>query len=238
MLEIVYQDAYLVAINKPSGLLVHRSLIDKHETQFAVQLVRDQLQHRVYPVHRLDKPTSGVLLFALTSDIARHLTAQFTAHTVQKHYIAVVRGFTPVQGIIDYPLREALDPLADAKAQPDKPEQSAITFYQRLQTFEMPIAVDRYATSRYSLVDIWPKTGRKHQIRRHFKHISHPVIGDTTHGNGKQNQFFRDYFQSTRLLLHAKALSFFHPVYQSLITIEAPLPTDFERVVQILPTYK
>lgn len=238
MLDIIYQDNYLVAINKPAGLLVHRSLIDKHETQFAVQLLRDQLGQKVYPVHRLDKPTSGVLLFALNAEVARDLTTQFTAHTIQKQYLAIVRGFLPAQGVIDYPLTEEHDSIADAYAQPNKPAQTAITAYSCLATFELPLRADRYPTSRYSLAEIWPKTGRKHQIRRHFKHISHHLIGDTTHGNGKHNQLFRDYLQSTRLLLHAGALQCLHPINQKIITIHAPSPIDFQLVVQKLLKYK
>ncbi|MGB3917296.1 MAG: pseudouridine synthase, partial [Thiothrix litoralis] len=141
ILEILYRDEYLVAINKPSGLLVHRSLIDRHETRFAIQLTRDQIGQKVYPVHRLDKPTSGVLLFALDSNTARLLNAQFIAGLVQKTYLAVVRGHTDASGIIDYPLKEELDKLSDAHADQDKLAQEAITHYRRLATTELPYPV-------------------------------------------------------------------------------------------------
>lgn len=236
-LEILYQDDHLVAINKPSGLLVHRSLIDKHETRFAIQLTRDQIGQVVYPVHRLDKPTSGVLLFALDSNTARLLTEQFTAHTVQKTYQALVRGYTPLNGTIDHPLREQLDQMTDSLVDQHKPAQSAITTYQRLHTFELPFAVDRYPTSRYSLVEVYPKTGRKHQIRRHFKHISHHLIGDTTHGNGKHNQFFREHFACHRLLLHSTRLALLHPHKQTPLVLQADLPADFTQLVQLLHSY-
>lgn len=234
MLEILYQDQFLVAINKPSGLLVHRSMIDRHETEFAVQITRDQIGQQVYPVHRLDKPTSGVLIFALDSATAKALNQQFTEHTIQKSYIAIVRGYTNDQDVIDYALKEELDKIADKDAQQDKPAQSAITHYQTLAKVELPYAVGRYPTSRYSLIRCEPKTGRKHQIRRHLKHIYHPIVGDTTHGDGKHNQFFRDQFNSHRLLLHAESLQFFHPQTDEKLSIRAQLDAGFRHVLTAL----
>ncbi|MCK5814190.1 MAG: tRNA pseudouridine(65) synthase TruC, partial [Cocleimonas sp.] len=201
MLEILYQDDYLVAINKPSGLLVHRSMIDRHEIAFAIQQTRDQIGQYVYPVHRLDKPTSGVLLFALDSNIARKITQQFTQREVQKHYLAIVRGYSLEKGMIDYALKEQLDKMTDAKVLQNKEAQDAVTHYKRQAMVELPFAVGRYATARYSFMGLSPKTGRKHQLRRHMKHIFHPIVGDTSHGDGKQNTFFREYFDCHRLLL-------------------------------------
>jgi tRNA pseudouridine65 synthase len=231
MLDILYRDDYVVAINKPSGLLVHRSLIDRHETRFAIQLTRDQIGQKVYPVHRLDKPTSGVLLFALDSDTARLLNAQFTAGLVHKTYLAVVRGHTAESGVIDYPLREELDKIADANADQDKPAQAALTHYQRLATTELPFPVGRYASARYSLLELTPKTGRKHQLRRHLKHIFHPIVGDTTHGDGKHNALFREQFDCQRLLLHANTLQVTHPHHAEVLHLAAPLPLDFAPLV-------
>lgn len=231
MLEILYRDPYLVAINKPAGLLVHRSLIDRHETRFAIQLTRDQIGQKVYPVHRLDKPTSGVLLFALDSDTARCLNTQFTAGQVQKTYRAVVRGHTAESGVIDYPLREELDKMADAHADLDKPAQAALTYFQRLATTELPYPVGRYASARYSLLELQPKTGRKHQLRRHLKHIFHPIVGDTTHGDGKHNSLFREQFDCQRLLLHAHTLQFTHPYSADILNLIAPLSLDFSTLV-------
>ncbi len=230
MLEVVYQDEYLVAINKPSGLLVHRSPIDKHETRFAIQLTRDQIGQRVYPVHRLDKPTSGVLVFALDTDTARYLTEQFTQGQIHKQYIAVVRGYCPTTGVIDYPLQEQLDRIADALADPNKPPQEAITHYHLLAQTELPIAVGRYDSARYSLMALMPKTGRKHQLRRHMKHIFHPIVGDTTHGDSKHNQLFRQHFHCQRLMLHAATLTLPHPK-GSTLQIQAGLPNDFSPVL-------
>lgn len=238
MLEVLYHDAHLVAINKPSGLLVHRSLIDRHETRFAIQMTRDQIGQKVYPAHRLDKPTPGVLLFALDSDTARLLTEQFSAGLVQKTYLAIVRGYTDESGIIDHPLREELDKIADANADQDKAAQQAVTHYCRLMTFELPSAVDRHPTSRYSLLELCPKTGRKHQLRRHLKHISHHMIGDTTHGNGKHNRFFREQFSCQRLLLHAASLHLTHPYTHAPLTLTATPPDDFDQVVRLLLPFR
>ncbi|MCK5120986.1 MAG: pseudouridylate synthase, partial [Methylococcales bacterium] len=159
-MEILYQDDYLVAINKPAGLLVHRSNIDRHETRFAVQLLRDQIGKKVFPVHRLDKPTAGVLIFALDSETAREMMESFASKSIEKQYLAVVRGYTLESDIIDYPLKEQLDKMTDAKANQDKAAQDAITHYQRLNTVELPYAVGRYPSSRYSLLSLSPKTGR------------------------------------------------------------------------------
>lgn len=234
MLEILYQDNYLVAINKPAGLLVHRSMIDRHETQFAMQLTRDQIGQSVYLTHRLDKPTSGVLLFALDSETAKQMSEQFSSQQIQKHYLAFVRGYTPEQAVIDYALKEELDKMTDAKAKQDKAAQSAVTHYKTLAQVELPFPVGRYPTSRYSLIECLPKTGRRHQIRRHMKHIFHPIVGDTTHGDGKHNQFFRQQFKIQRLLLHAKQLSFVHPHTQQTIDVFAGLDEAFSSAVKLL----
>ena len=233
MLEILYQDEHLVAINKPAGLLVHRSMIDRHETQFALQLVRDQIGQRVYPFHRLDKPTSGVLVFALDSNSACQMTQAFSTREMEKEYLAVVRGYTVEKDLIDYPLKEELDKMADRQANQNKEAQPAITGYQRLATTELPYAVGRYPTARYSLIKVNPQTGRKHQIRRHMKHIFHPIVGDTTHGDGKHNQLFREAFDCHRLLLHAAKLSFSHPVSGEALSINAPLDDAFLRVTEL-----
>ncbi|WP_020161414.1 MULTISPECIES: tRNA pseudouridine(65) synthase TruC [Methylobacter] len=230
-MKILYQDDHFVAIDKPAGLLVHRSEIDRRETRFAVQILRDQLGRHVFPVHRLDKPTAGVLLFALNSDAARAMTAVFMGDGIGKTYLAVVRGHTAETDTIDYPLKEELDKMTDAKADPDKPAQAAVTHYQRLATTELPHAVGRYPTCRYSLLRITPETGRKHQIRRHMKHIFHPIVGDTTHGDGRHNDFFRNHFDCHQLLLAATGLTFTHPYSGAAVNITAPLDQAYNRVI-------
>lgn len=231
ILEILYQDDYLVAINKPSGLLVHKSPIDKGETRFALQMVRDQIGRYVYPIHRLDKPTSGVLLFALDKEVARAVSEQFQTDQIQKEYLAVVRGYTPEEGVIDYDLKVILDAKADRDRSDDKLPQQAITHYQRLATLELPYPISRYPAARYSLVKLMPKTGRKHQLRRHMKHIFHPIVGDTKYGRGEHNQLFREKLDCHRLLLHASRLRFVHPLTQQIVEIEAGLDEVFRRLV-------
>lgn len=233
-LEILYQDEYLVAINKPSGLLVHRSEIDKRETLFALQLTRDQIGQRVFPIHRLDRPTSGVLLFALNSDIARALSEQLLNNEIDKRYLAVVRGYCTRAQTIDYPLKEILDKFADKDAQQDKPAQEAISHVRPIATAQMPFASGRYPQSRYSLLELKPETGRKHQLRRHLAHLRHPIIGDTNHGDGKQNKAARTHLHLDRLALHAHALTFSHPKSHQKMTITAKLDQDLQALFQQL----
>jgi len=227
ILEIIYQDEHIVAINKPSNLLVHRSWIDKEETRFAIQILRDQIGQYVYPVHRLDKPTSGVLLFALSKEVARAISEQMQERAFKKEYIAIVRGYTPQSGEIDYTLKEVLDKMTDAKAQTDKEAQSAVTGYETISQVELPFSVGRYKTTRYSLVSLRPRTGRKHQLRRHMKHLLHPIVGDTKYGRGEHNRFFREQFDAHRLLLHAHKLTFLHPVLNKEMTLSAGVDEVF-----------
>lgn len=232
MLEILYQDDVLVAVNKPAGMLVHRSWLDRHETQFVMQTLRDQIGQLVYPIHRLDRPTSGVLLFALNSEIANLLCLQFEQKQTEKQYLAVVRGYVTGHGEIDYPLKIQLDKIADKFSQQDKAPQSAVTFYEGLQTVEMPYGVGRYATSRYSLVRLILQTGRKHQLRRHMKHIFHPILGDTQYGDLHQNRALMEHTGCTRLLLHAEKLTFVHPLTQRPMTIQAGLDAQWQNLMQ------
>ncbi len=231
MLEILYQDESLVAVHKPAGLLVHRSKIAAGESQFAIQMLRDQIGQRVYPVHRLDKPVAGVLLFALDAATARLMTSKFACGQLSKTYRAVVRGLVAEHGRIDYPLAEVLDKTTDALADPDKAPQTAITLYRRLAMVELPIPVGRYSTARYSLVELQPLTGRKHQLRRHMKHIFHPIIGDTTYGDGKHNAMLREYCHSRRLMLAAIRLHFDHPRTNEPLSIDAMPDGEFAAVV-------
>jgi tRNA pseudouridine65 synthase len=223
VLTILYQDEFLVAIDKPAGMLVHRSFLDRHETVFVMQTLRNQLGQHVFPVHRLDRPTSGVLLFALSADVARLLTEQLTEQHWRKFYLAVCRGFVKQAGILDYPLKEQLDKIADKLASQDKDKQEAITALWPLAQVELPIAIGKYPVARYSLVALQPLTGRKHQLRRHLSHLRHPIVGDTTHGEGKHNRLFAEHLNSHRLLLIAKRLELKHPVTGVDLVIEAPL---------------
>ena len=232
LLPIIYQDEYLVAINKPSGLLVHRSMLDKHERQFAMQLVRDQIGQHVFPVHRLDRPTSGVLVFALSADIARKLGEQFFAQSIQKTYLAIVRGHIVDEGEIDYALKEKLDKIADKLAKQNKLAQEAVTLFNRLDKFELPFAVSRYPSARYSLVQLTPKTGRKHQLRRHLAHINHPIVGDTAHGDGKHNIFLRQEFNFNQLALTCKSMLLTHPISQAPLVLRCELDKNISNLLE------
>lgn len=231
LLRVIYQDDELVAVYKPSGLLVHRSMIDRHETEFALQQTRDLIGQRVYPLHRLDKPTSGVLMFALNPEMARLMGQKFTEHEVQKEYFAIVRGFCTDEITLDYPLQEKLDKIADKLANQDKPAQSAVTHILPLAQFEIKQPVGRYATARYSLVKLSPKTGRKHQLRRHLAHLRHPILGDVNYGDNKHNRFIKDTFNLTGLALCAKVLRFEHPSLKTSVTIRCELDERFHRLL-------
>lgn len=231
MLEILYQDEHYVAINKPAGVLVHRSKIDPRATHIALQMVRDQINQHVYPIHRLDKPTSGVLVFGLQKEAAKMLADQFLERSIKKSYVAVVRGYVNDSDVIDYALKEVLDKKTDAKAKKDKPAQSAVTAYQKLAQVELPFPVGRYNTTRYSLVALYPSTGRKHQLRRHMKHIFHPILGDRKYGDWRHNKFFEDQFGCRRMMLHADTLAFTHPMSQQKVVLQATPDEQFRTKV-------
>lgn len=232
MFEVLYQDNDLIVINKPEGWLVHRSWLDKHETVVVMQTLRDQIGQHVYPIHRLDRPTSGVLIFALSSEIARLLSEQFASNKIEKTYHAIVRGYVDGEAVIDYPLVEELDKIADKFANKDKPAQEAITFYKGLSKIELLIEVGKYKTARYSFVELKPQTGRKHQLRRHLKHIFHPIIGDSKHGDLHQNRAFSHYFDVKRLMLHASSVKIIHPITLKPITIHAKLSDDWLKILK------
>jgi tRNA pseudouridine65 synthase len=273
VLTILYQDEFMVAVDKPAGLFVHRSYMDKDEIYFALQLVRDQVRQYVYPVHRLDRPTSGVLLFALTKDVATKLNEAFANKSSQvglrsqlktelavesdhnlvqqdkvaelstnegidgcdvamvKTYYAVVRGHLAIpEDLIDHALKEKLDKLGDKNVNRDKPAQSAQSYYQVKQQASLPIKVGKFDSVRYSLVEVRPITGRRHQIRRHLAHLRHPILGDINYGDNKQNPFFIQHFGFKRLMLHAKSLEFNHPVSNERITISAPFDRQWQQI--------
>lgn len=230
-LPILYADSHYVAVDKPAGLLVHRTELDPGETRFAVQILRDQLGRRVYPVHRLDKPTSGVLLFALSPGDAELLGREFREGRVHKSYLAVVRGHSPEGGAIEHDLEgsgAAGTPPAAAKPA----RRMARTVYTRLAAIELPVAVDRYPTARYSLVLCQPETGQRHQIRRHMKHLGHPIIGDVRFGKGPHNRYFREALGCGRLLLAAAEVRFTHPVTAVAVQVVAPLDAAFAGVLE------
>lgn len=250
-LPILYQDPYCIAVNKPAGMLVHRSFLDPHAHEFVMQTLRNQIGQHVFPIHRLDRPTSGVLLFGLDKDSARALSEQFAQHRVEKTYLAVVRGYMHINGKtsgeIDYPLKVILDKIGDKHSLEnlDKEKsanglenlvtefQSASTHWQTLATTEQPFSArPRYHTSRYSLVKLKPTTGRKHQLRRHMKHVFHPIIGDTSYGDHYQNRAIREHFDIHRLMLHAWRLRFLSLQDNAPINVTAPFDEHWEKIIR------
>jgi tRNA pseudouridine65 synthase len=221
-LDLYHLDEHCVAVHKPANLLVHRSPISQDQA-FLLQRLRDQLGQRVYPVHRLDRATSGVILFGLSAEAARCLVPQFETREVEKEYLALARGWLDASGTIDHPLRDE-----EGNNQP----QEAVTHYRCLHQVELPVAVDRYPSARYSLLAVHPETGRRQQIRKHLKHISHHLIGDTTHGNGKHNRFFREQYGIQRLMLISWRLGFRHPFSGARIRLQAQLEPDWQRLAQ------
>lgn len=218
-MDILYLDDYLAAVHKPPGLLVHRTGLDAGETRFALQLLRDQLGRPVWPVHRLDKGTSGVLLFALDAATARSLGQAFEAgEGLRKTYQAVVRGWPAAEGLIDHPLRRLPDDMRTEREE----VQDATTRYRTLEHYELPLADERFDSTRCAQLELQPLTGRRHQLRRHCKHMAHPIIGDATHGKGPLNRAVAGYLGTQRLWLHASHLALAHPVTAATLDIRAP----------------
>jgi tRNA pseudouridine65 synthase len=222
-LEIIYQDEVMVIVNKPTGLLVHRSPIAADASEFAIQVLRDQIGQKVFPVHRLDRKTSGLLVFALNEEVNKLMQVAFMNRAIEKKYLAIVRGFVAENGTIDYALTNEAGKVQDA-----------LTHFRLLQHFEIEIPNGKFSTARYSLVEVEPETGRMHQIRKHFAHVFHPIIGDRPHGCNKQNKLFLEKWGMNSMLLHASELTFKHPLTNQEMTFKAPLPADFNLTIERL----
>ena len=222
-LEIIYQDEVIVIVNKPTGLLVHRSPIAADASEFAIQVLRDQIGQKVFPVHRLDRKTSGLLVFALNEEVNKLMQVAFMNRAIEKKYLAIVRGFVAENGTIDYALTNEAGKVQDA-----------LTHYRLLQHFEIEIPNGKFTSARYSLVEVEPETGRMHQIRKHFAHIFHPIIADRPHGCNKQNKLFLEKWGMNSMLLHASELTFKHPLTNQEMTFKAPLPADFNLTIERL----
>jgi tRNA pseudouridine65 synthase len=224
MLEILYQDDALIAVNKPAGLAVHRSKMVSNADEFLIDILREQVGGTVYLAHRLDRATSGVLLIARSTDVAAALGEQFMGRDVHKQYLTVVRGWPePTEGVVDYPLPGSRE---------TGPRRDARTAYRLLATVEVPIALGRYPQQRYALLLVEPETGRFRQIRKHMAHIHHPVIGDCQHGRSDHNRLYKQYFSCHRMLLHARRLSFHHPVDGRPMALEAPLDAAYRGLLE------
>jgi len=224
MLEILYQDDALLAVNKPAGLAVHRSKMVGNAEQFLIDLLREQVGDSVYLAHRLDRATSGVLLIARSKEVAAALGEQFMGRTVHKQYLVVVRGWPePAEGVVDYPLPGSRETGLRREAR---------THYRRLATVEVPIALGRYPQQRYALLLAEPESGRFRQIRKHLAHIHHPVIGDCQHGRGDHNRLYKQHFGCHRMLLHAWRLRLAHPATGAAMEIEAPLDAAYAALLE------
>lgn len=232
-LEILFEDDDCVAVNKPAGMLVHPTELDRHATTTVQTQLKQQTGRRVFPAHRLDRPTSGVLIFGYSSEAVRHLGKQFEERAVSKRYLAIVRGFTEDRGRIDRALKEPIDRLSDKRIDRNKPAQDAITDYETITRSELPFSAGRYPTSRYSLVSVTPLTGRSHQIRRHLNGLTHPIIGDNRHGDHRQNRYLKDNLQIQRLMLASVELQI-KLLSGETKTIQAKPGADFDRAREIL----
>ena len=223
MLEILYQDDYIIAINKPSGLLVHKSFYARDAKMYAIQELRNQIGQHVYPIHRLDRKTSGVLLFALDKETLKIMNDRFATREVEKKYLAILRGWSPEELTIDYDLTND-----------DDVKQNAITYFHRIQTAEVELEFNNKRTSRYCLVEAIPETGHMHQLRKHFKHIFFLILGSSPHGCNKQNKLWLENYNLKEMMLHAHQLIFNHPINNEQIILNATINEEFSRVGEIL----
>lgn len=222
LIEVLYRDEYIAVVNKPAGLMAHSSALARGEDDFLHDRLREQFGCKIFLIHRLDRATSGCLLIAFDNPSASTLGKQFMTRDVEKSYLAICRGWPDEAFTIDY----------DLDGGPGKPEKKpAITEFKRLATAEIEVASAQHESSRYALMMCTPQTGRFRQIRRHFKHIFHHLIGDTSHGDGRHNRTFR-MMGVHRMLLHAWQLSFRHPVSNESMKVTAAWDGEFEKAMQ------
>ncbi|WP_010135407.1 pseudouridine synthase [Ochrovirga pacifica] len=229
-IPILYQDNELVAVCKPNNVLVHHSAManNQQNERSLIQYLKEQLGHPLYPIHRLDRKTSGVLVFAKQKEQVHVFQELFLSHQIQKTYKGLVRGFTLERGSIDSPVK-------GRDANVHKP---AITHFSTLKQYQIPIAVGPYPTSRYSLIDLQPQTGRLHQLRIHMNKLSHPLIGDPKYGDRFHNRMFAERWNCNKLFLHAASLIFPHPFLAKEIQIIAPCPPHWNLVLTALESLK
>lgn len=231
-LTILYEDDELLAVDKPAGLLMHPSWLDKAETDTLAGRVKRYWQGaKVHTIHRLDRPTSGVVLIARHHAVARTLADAFRERRVAKIYWAIVRGFTDLSIDCHHPLKEELDAIADRQARTDKDAQPARTQFRRLGISTLNTPVSRYPQARFSLLECRPYTGRKHQIRRHLKHLRHPILGDTRYGDRHQNRWAKAQLPHHSLMLRAMQIGFEHPLSGEYTVISAGLSPQWQTVL-------
>jgi len=218
-LEITYQDDYIIAISKPNNVLVHHSFHSRNvsEEKSLLQLLDAQIGGKFYPIHRLDRKTSGIILLAKKTEYVAKFQQLFADNKIQKTYFGIVRGHAPVTKIIDSPV----------KGRDGKVHKEALTHLKMIQKVVLEIPVKPYDTSRYSLVELQPKTGRMHQLRVHMNKISHPLIGDTKYGDKNHDMMFLNNFGWENLFLHARNLEFIHPFTKEQLSLHASFPEDW-----------
>ncbi|MFM2392816.1 MAG: hypothetical protein RLZZ546_798 [Bacteroidota bacterium] len=216
--EILYRDEFFIAINKPYGYFVHKSSFDATSSKIIMKLLRNQIGQYVYPVHRLDRKTTGVLLFALSQESLAEMNKSFQSRDIDKEYLAICRGYLQDEGEIDYALNG----------------KDALTKYETIQKKEIDLPSGKFNTSRYSLVRFFPITGRTHQIRKHASHIFHPILADRPHGCNKQNKLWLETYNLNELTLHARSLSFIHPFLKNRILLKADFSSSFKQVAKII----
>ncbi|MGV6861559.1 MAG: RluA family pseudouridine synthase [Putridiphycobacter sp.] len=234
MIPIKYEDEYCIIVNKPENVLVHHSYYARNiKDDSLLQLLRQQfLNQNFYPVHRLDRKTSGLLLLCKHKEDVHSFQNLFDSNKITKKYKALVRGFTNKSGQINTPIKNNETGIY----------KSALSIYKRLQTFEVNIPVKPYQTARYSLIEIEPKTGRTHQLRKHLNKIAHPIIGDHKYGNRHHNQMITEQFKIDNLFLQAFKLEFQHPILPKLVKVEIELPEfwanlfkDYQFQLSVIP---
>ena len=220
-MEILFEDEYIVVINKPNNFIIHESHYSRNIREITlIQFLTNQLGYSVYPAHRLDRKTSGVIIFLKDKQYVQQFQELFTNKEITKTYFAIVRGFSPATGIIDTPVKN--DDTGIYK--------EALTHYQSITNIELNIPVTPYAKSRYSLIQLNPQTGRMHQLRKHMSKINHPIVGDYKYGDRFHNRMFETEFDCIYMFLHAYRLEFTHPISLQKMDIKAAYPSDWQKV--------
>jgi len=220
-IEIIFEDEFIIVVNKPNNFIIHESHYARNIRETTLlQFLEQQLGYPVYPAHRLDRKTSGVILLLKSKDNVSQFQELFNSKSIQKTYYAIVRGFSPDNGIIDSPVKN--DDTGIYK--------EALTHYKSVNNIELNIPVHPYDNSRYSLIELKPQTGRMHQLRKHMNKINHPIVGDYKYGDRFHNRMFETEFECIYMFLHAYTLDFTHPITKIDLQLKADFPADWQKL--------
>jgi len=220
-IEIVFEDEYLVAVNKPNNFIIHESHYSRNIRETTLlQFIEQQMGYPVYPAHRLDRKTSGIIILLKDKQYVQQFQELFITKNIQKTYYAIVRGFSPDAGTIDTPVKN--DDTGIYK--------EALTHYKTIQNIELQIPVQPFDSSRYSLVQLMPQTGRMHQLRKHLNKISYPIVGDYKYGDRFHNRMYENQFNCIYMFLHAHQLDFTHPITNKKLQLTADFPADWKKL--------